>query len=372
MPSLTRRSLLALGALTGASLLICGCTDEEHGPAAEQRQREDADRPVRTKAVADTDLLLAGYDAVAASAGSQAEQLRTLRAEVAEHRAALAAGLPSGSATPSASPSGSATPAPSGSGGPVGSVAQLAAAERTTAQARLAQLGGASPELARLLAAVAASGAVHAEILGDRTPLAVPGADTAAPSASPSATATATTASASATPAPLPAAAANALQSALAAEHAAVYGYGVVGARTPGPGRGEVFAVYATHQAQRDTWQRRLSGASATPTAAAAGYQLPFPVTSPETARQLAAHIEVQLTGVYAELTAASTAELRQSAATALRTAALNARRFGGELTAFPGLPATGASGSPSASGSSSGSPAPSGAATGSARPSAS
>ncbi|MFI5534573.1 ferritin-like domain-containing protein [Kitasatospora sp. NPDC051853] len=360
MPSLTRRSLLALGALTGASLLVCGCTDEE-GPAAEARQREDADRPVRAKAVADTDRLLAGYDAAAASAGDRAEQVKALRAEVAEHRAALATGLPDGGTATSGAPAASGTPSASGSGGPVGSVAQLAAAERLTAQARLAQLAGASPELAKLLAVVAASGALHAAALGDRTPVAVPGDGTASPSASasgsgqaspsPSASPSASaSASASAKPVPLPAPMATALQTALSAEHAAVYGYGVVGARIPGPGRAEAHSVFADHQSQRDTWQRRLAAGSATPTAAAAGYQLPFPVNSPETARQLAAHIEVQLTGVYAGLVAATTGELRQTAATALREAALNARRWGGDLTAFPGLPAAGASASPSPS----------------------
>ncbi|MGW4651572.1 ferritin-like domain-containing protein [Kitasatospora sp. NPDC004289] len=362
MPSLTRRSLLALGALTGASLLVCGCTDED-GPAAEQRQREDADRPVRAKAVADTDRLLAGYDAVAASAGAQAEQVKALRAEVAEHRAVLAAGLSGGGSAAPTAQAVPASPAASGGDGAVGSVAQLAAAERTTAQARLAQLAGASPELAKLLAVVAASGAVHAAALGDRTPVAAPGDGSAAASASGSASGSASASgspsaspsgagsgTASPKPVPLPAATATALQTALAAEHAAVYGYGVVGARIPGPGRAEAHSVFAAHQAQRDTWQRRLAAGSATPTAAAAGYQLPFTVNSPETARQLAAHIEVQLAGVYAGLVSASTGELRQSAATALREAALNARRWGGDLTAFPGLPATGGPASPSPS----------------------
>ncbi|WTU05276.1 ferritin-like domain-containing protein [Kitasatospora sp. NBC_00070] len=131
------------------------------------------------------------------------------------------------------------------------------------------------------------------------------------------------------------------MQSALSAEHAAVYGYGVVGARQPaGPQRAEAQVCYLAHQARRDAWQRLLLGGGATPAAAAPGYQLPFPVTDPATAKQLAAHIEVQLTGVYAALVAAGSGELRQSAAAALRESALRARQWGAEQSALPGLPA--------------------------------
>ncbi|KQV16164.1 hypothetical protein ASE03_26800 [Kitasatospora sp. Root187] len=133
------------------------------------------------------------------------------------------------------------------------------------------------------------------------------------------------------------------MQTTLAAEHAAVYGYGVVGARQPaGPQRAEAQTCYLAHQAGRDAWQRLLHADGATPAAAAPGYQLPFPVADAATAKQLAAHIEVQLTGVYAALVAAGSGELRQSAATALREAALHARQWGAEQTALPGLPAAG------------------------------
>ncbi|WP_405019395.1 ferritin-like domain-containing protein [Kitasatospora sp. NBC_00070] len=339
MLSLTRRSLLLLGALSSAPLLLCGCTDED-GPTEAERKKADADLPLRGRAVADTDRLLAGYDAVLAGPGAaQADRLRALRAEVAEHRTALATGLPTGPTTPTAAASGTPT-------GPATSVAELAAAERSTAGARLADLTAASPELAKLLAAVSAAGALHAAALGNTTP--VTGPPAAAPSASPSPSASGS-GSGSATPsgpasptaAPRPAAETAALQSALSAEHAAVYGYGVVGARQPaGPQRAEAQVCYLAHQARRDAWQRLLLGGGATPAAAAPGYQLPFPVTDPATAKQLAAHIEVQLTGVYAALVAAGSGELRQSAAAALRESALRARQWGAEQSALPGLPA--------------------------------
>ncbi|WUN35914.1 ferritin-like domain-containing protein [Kitasatospora sp. NBC_00315] len=148
--------------------------------------------------------------------------------------------------------------------------------------------------------------------------------------------------------------AATAVQSALAAEHAAVYGYGVVGAKLPDDQRrADARAGYAAHEAERDTWRRLLAGAGASPGAAAPGYQLPFPVSDATGATALAAHIETRLRDTYAELVAALPADRRAPAADALRIAALQARHWGAASTAFPGLPdpatAT-ASGSPDAS----------------------
>ncbi|KJK57782.1 hypothetical protein UK12_14530 [Saccharothrix sp. ST-888] len=150
----------------------------------------------------------------------------------------------------------------------------------------------------------------------------------------------------------MPSTATAGLQGALAAEHAAVYGYGVVGAWLPaGAQRQDGYASYAAHQARRDDWQRLLGSGGATPTAAAPGYRLPFQVTNAATAGQLAAHIETQLTGVYANLVAATTGALRGTAATSLRETALSATHWGADLSALPGLPEPGADPSASASG---------------------
>ncbi|MEU9131235.1 ferritin-like domain-containing protein [Kitasatospora sp. NPDC048540] len=362
MPSPTRRTFLVLGALSGAAVLS-GCTGEHEGGHPDG-QRPDQDLPLRTKAVAATDALLAGYDAVlaGAAAGAQGALLRQLREEVAQHRAALAQGLPaqpsgSAQATGSASPATTATAPAASAGGAVTTVAALAAAERRTAAERLTDLPAASPALAGLLASVSASGAVHAARLGDTGPVGTPAA--AAPSPAVPGTAAATTPggatgtpapSASAKPSPLPTAAATGTQSALAAEHAAVYGYGVVCAfLTAGKQREDGRLDYVAHQARRDGWERLLSAAGTGPTPAAAGYRLPFPVKDPATAGQLAAHIETRLTTVYAELAGAGTAPVRLQAADALRESALRALHWGAQPPALPGLPApgtaTGASG---------------------------
>ncbi|MDH6579666.1 ferritin-like domain-containing protein [Kitasatospora sp. MAP5-34] len=386
MLSPTRRTFLALGTF-GCAQLVCGCSGGSGNGQSGDQPHPDPDQALRARAVTATDTLLAAYDALLAGPGSaQADRLKPLRADLVTHRAALAKGLPSASASASASVSVSASAgatksasrgaSPSRSAAASASasasasaptrpptVAALAAAERQTAGGRLGDLLAASPALAKLLAAVSASDALHATALGDTGPIAVPlPAPTSSPSpspspspslspspsrsrsasgsASPTPSATAST-SASATKAPLPSSAVNALQAALAAEHAAVYGYGVIGGHLPaGPQHDDGRASYTAHQARRDAWQRLLTTDGATPAAAAPGYQLPFAVATPASAGDLAVHIEAQLTAVYADLVEAATGPLRLDAAAALREAALNARHWGGNLPALPGLPA--------------------------------
>ncbi|MFJ5927818.1 ferritin-like domain-containing protein [Kitasatospora sp. NPDC092948] len=334
MPAPTRRTFLALGAL-GGLLALSGCTDSH--PKNAQQTADDADRPLRLRQLAATDALLADYDAVIAARPADAARLGDLRDDVVQHREALAQSLPASSAPASVPASASA------GAGAARTVADLAASERRTAGRRLADLTAASPALARILASVAASGAAHAAALGDTGPLADDGASPSAspsPSPSPSASASASaSASGSATAAAMPAADTEALQSALAAEHAAVYGYGVVGAFLPtGPQREDGRAAYAAHQARRDAWQRLLASGGTSPTAAAPGYRLPFQVKDAATAGQLAAYLETQLTAAYADLSA--TTALRTQAATALRECALRAAHWGADLPALPGLAA--------------------------------
>ncbi|MER5355781.1 ferritin-like domain-containing protein [Kitasatospora sp. NPDC002551] len=128
----------------------------------------------------------------------------------------------------------------------------------------------------------------------------------------------------------------------MSAEHAAIYGYGVVGARLPDDQqRTDARTALAAHQSRRDAWQRLLAATGATPAAAAAGYQLPFPVTDAPAATRLAAHLETRLTTVYADLVAAVPPPHRTAAADALRECALRAHHWGATPTAFPGLPDT-------------------------------
>lgn len=83
-----------------------------------------------------------------------------------------------------------------------------------------------------------------------------------------------------------------ALRDALAAEHAAVWGYGVVGAAL-GPGAGpEAPATEAAHRDVRDALTALLVERNQEPVATAGGYALPFPVLSAVDAAALAVVLE--------------------------------------------------------------------------------
>ncbi|GAA2226421.1 hypothetical protein GCM10010232_09880 [Streptomyces amakusaensis] len=129
-----------------------------------------------------------------------------------------------------------------------------------------------------------------------------------------------------------------AVRAALAAEHAAVYGYGVVGARVGAARGAEADAAYGAHRARRDTLARTVRDLGGEPEPAAPAYALPFPVPDEEAAVRLAAVLEDRVAGVYSDLVRAGGGALRQEAAVALREAAVRSARWRGSGVAFPGL----------------------------------
>ncbi|MFE2071147.1 ferritin-like domain-containing protein [Streptomyces sp. NPDC059467] len=160
-----------------------------------------------------------------------------------------------------------------------------------------------------------------------------------------------------------------ALQAALAAEHAAVYGYGVIGGRTGEQRQAEARSAYDAHRSRRDALVREVRDLGGQPVAASAAYALPFAVTDSATAVRLAAELEERVADVYSDLVRASSGQRRGAAAGALREAAVRAVRWSGESVAFPGLaerasaaataPATGAAEAGVAGGSASASATP-------------
>ncbi|MDT0609574.1 ferritin-like domain-containing protein [Streptomyces lancefieldiae] len=130
----------------------------------------------------------------------------------------------------------------------------------------------------------------------------------------------------------------DAFQAALAAEHAAVYGYGVVGARVGEERRAEARAAYDAHRARRDALARQVRDLGGKPVAASAGYTLPFPVPDSAAAVRLAAELEDRVAGVYSDLVRAAEGARRAAAAGSLREAAVRAVRWRGGSVAFPGL----------------------------------
>ncbi|MEU5218306.1 ferritin-like domain-containing protein [Streptomyces sp. NPDC020807] len=130
----------------------------------------------------------------------------------------------------------------------------------------------------------------------------------------------------------------DAAQAALAAEHAAVYGYGVVGGRIGAARRAEATAAYEAHRARRDALRRTVRDLGGTPVAAEAAYALPFAVADTAGAVRLAAVLEDRVAGVYSDLVRAGRGPLRSEAAAALREAAVRAVRWRGSHVTFPGL----------------------------------
>ncbi len=132
-----------------------------------------------------------------------------------------------------------------------------------------------------------------------------------------------------------------ALQTALAAEQAASYGYGVVGAHLPqGSARqGDATTNWVAHVRARDLLTEMISARGGTPAPAAVAYQLPSPVNSPAAATTLAATLEDRVAEAYLSLVALPEAGLRSFGAQQVRAAALRAEAWRGSTEAFPGLP---------------------------------
>ncbi|MFD0025186.1 ferritin-like domain-containing protein [Streptomyces sp. NPDC058382] len=138
----------------------------------------------------------------------------------------------------------------------------------------------------------------------------------------------------------------DAAQAALAAEHAAVYGYGVAGGRVAKDRRSEATAAHHAHRARRDALVRTVRDLGGEPVAADPAYALPFAVPGPAAAVRLAAVLEDRVADVYSDLVRAADGPLRREAADALREAAVRAVRWRGSGVPFPGLAERAADGS--------------------------
>jgi Domain of unknown function (DUF4439) len=131
-----------------------------------------------------------------------------------------------------------------------------------------------------------------------------------------------------------------ALQAALAAEHAASYGYAVAGAHLTGRRQAVAEQYWTGHNEARDTLAAMISRLGATPAAAQAFYRLPFRVHDAGTATALAAYLEDGVTRAYLGVVAVDDARLRNFGALAVQDAAGRAAFWRGSTQAFPGLAA--------------------------------
>ncbi|MEU3602521.1 hypothetical protein ABZ714_27980 [Streptomyces sp. NPDC006798] len=177
---------VAAGALTGCSgePSDTGGRDRARGAQGAYEQgnapggwSEAADTRLRKRLAASGGALRDRYDAVIAAHPALAGRLTELRASAAAHVTALGGAAPGGAGasgavhdpahTTAPSPATSTAPAPglTPDPDPARALADLVAAERRSSAAYTAALDGAGPELARLLASVAAAGAAHAYLL---------------------------------------------------------------------------------------------------------------------------------------------------------------------------------------------------------------
>ncbi len=132
----------------------------------------------------------------------------------------------------------------------------------------------------------------------------------------------------------------SALQAALAAENAAVFGYGVAGAHLTGSSQAAAEQDWTRHNEARDTLAAMIRRLGAVPAAAQAFYQLPFRVHDATSAMALAAYLEDGVTKAYLGLVAVSDQRLRRFGALAMQGTAQRAAFWRGSTQAFPGLSA--------------------------------
>ncbi|MEU5404065.1 hypothetical protein ABZ348_32825 [Streptomyces sp. NPDC005963] len=151
-----RRALVVTATVTAGSL--AGCSGGGSGAGARARaeraaqRRAQADATLRKRLAAASGALRDQYDATVARHPQLAGRLTALRGSVSEHVTAFGGSVRT--APPPVVPE-DATAA----------LRALATAERHTADAHAAALVDAEPELARLLASVAAAGAAHTYLL---------------------------------------------------------------------------------------------------------------------------------------------------------------------------------------------------------------
>ena len=135
-----------------------------------------------------------------------------------------------------------------------------------------------------------------------------------------------------------PVSAVQALQAALAAEDAAIFGYGVAGAHLSGSRKSAAEQHWTEHNEARDTLSAMISALGAAPAAGQAFYRLPFEVNDAASAAMLAAYLEEGVTRAYLGLVAVSDQRLRMFGALAMQVSAERAAFWRGSTEAFPGL----------------------------------
>ena len=132
-----------------------------------------------------------------------------------------------------------------------------------------------------------------------------------------------------------------ALQVTLEAEHAAVYVYGVLGARTSQSGAPDLYdalrEAHQAHRVRRDGLVGEIAQLGATPVAAATAYEVPARLDTVEAIARAALRLERACATTYAALVANTVGRRRARAVEALVNAAVRELAFRGTPEMFPG-----------------------------------
>jgi hypothetical protein len=132
-----------------------------------------------------------------------------------------------------------------------------------------------------------------------------------------------------------------ALQAALAGEHAALYGVGVAGGKLSGARFRDATDTFEVHRDNRDRLSALLVAAGETPVAAQPAYDLPQVVSNTATATALVLLIERRIAAVYGDLIeAAEQPAVRTFAIETLLGYATSQLTWGGAPLPFPGATA--------------------------------
>ncbi|MCZ4500892.1 MAG: hypothetical protein JWQ74_3447 [Marmoricola sp.] len=132
-----------------------------------------------------------------------------------------------------------------------------------------------------------------------------------------------------------------ALQAALAAEHAAVYVLGALGAQTSESRQADLYAAltasYRAHRRNRDQLTVLVAARGADPVAAAVAYDLPERMRTATDLTSAALQVERRTAATYGQLVESTTGAERRWALVALDAAAVRQLGFRGTPETFPG-----------------------------------
>jgi hypothetical protein len=132
-----------------------------------------------------------------------------------------------------------------------------------------------------------------------------------------------------------------ALQTTLEAEHAAVYVYAVLGARTSQSGSPNLYSAlreaYQAHRVRRDGLIGEIAQLGAGPVAAATAYEVPGGLDTPDGVARAALGLERACADTYASLVANTVGRRRARAVESLSNAAVRELAFRGTPEIFPG-----------------------------------